>query len=433
MTGYLLIVLIAAAVTGACMPACRSLAMRVGALAEPDDERRLHAVATPLLGGVAMCIGLVVSLAVAVFLPQFQGIFRSSEPLGVALAALVITGVGVVDDLFEISAPSKLIGMVIAGSVLYLLGVVMYYVRVPFFGILSLSPDLVPLLTVLWVIGMANAINFIDGLDGLAAGIVAISAAAFFLYADRLFEAGQLPGDSLGPLVAAITVGICVGFLPWNVSPARVFMGDAGAQLLGLLLAASTMVVGGRADPTSTFQGQTYFFVAPLFIPFVILAVPMFDTALAIVRRTVNRRSPALADRQHIHHRLVDLGHGPRRAVVILWSFTLLFSALALAPVYISGRWPLIPLSLGFVAIVLFAVLHNDSTLWRKNRRTGHHPAELAKAGVIDLSSRRQQLAHQPNAPAGPDAQPSGLSGGLSGGLSTSAISTPIADASPDR
>jgi UDP-GlcNAc:undecaprenyl-phosphate/decaprenyl-phosphate GlcNAc-1-phosphate transferase len=170
-------------------------------------------------------------------------------------------------------------------------------------------------------------------------------------------------------------------------------MGDAGAQLLGLLLAASTMVVGGRADPTSSFKGQTYFFVAPLFIPFVILAVPMVDTLLAIVRRTVNRRSPAVADRQHIHHRLVDLGHGPRRAVVILWSFTFLFSALALAPVYISGRWPLIPLSGGFVAVVLFAVLHKDSTLWRANRRTGHHPAELAKAGVIDLSTRRQQQA----------------------------------------
>ncbi len=397
MTGYLLIALIAAAVTGACMPVCRNLARRIGALAQPDEERRLHAVATPLLGGVAMCVGVVVSLAVAVLLPQFQGIFRSSEPLGVALAAVLITGVGVIDDLFEISAPSKLIGMVVAGSVLYLLGVVMYYVRVPFFGILSLSPDLVPLLTVVWVIGMANAINLIDGLDGLAAGIVGISAAAFFLYADRLFEAGQLPGDSLGPLVAAITVGICVGFLPWNFSPARIFMGDAGAQLLGLLLAASTMVVGGRADPTSTFKGQTYFFVAPLFIPFVILAVPMFDTLLAIVRRTVNRRSPAVADRQHIHHRLVDLGHGPRRAVIILWSFTMLFSALALAPVYISGRWPLIPLVGGFVVVVLFAVLHKDSTLWRANRRTGLHPTELVKAGVIDLSTRRQQqTAAQP-------------------------------------
>jgi UDP-GlcNAc:undecaprenyl-phosphate/decaprenyl-phosphate GlcNAc-1-phosphate transferase len=398
MPGYILITIIAALVTGAFIPACRLLARRIGAMAHPDEHRRLHAVSTPLLGGVAMCLGVVVSLSVALFLPQFQGIFRSSEPLGIALAAVIITVVGVIDDVYEISAPSKLIGMVIAGTVLYLLGVVMYYVRIPFVGILSISPDLVPLLTVLWVIGMANAINLIDGLDGLASGIVGISAAAFFLYADRLFKAGLLPGDSIGPLIAAITVGICLGFLPWNFSPARIFMGDAGAQLLGLLMAASTMVVGGRADPSSSFQGQTYFFVAPLFIPFIILAVPMFDTTLAIVRRTIGRRSPTVADRQHIHHRLVDLGHGPRRAVVILWSFTLIFSTLALAPVYISGRWPLAPLLAAFVGTIAFAVLHKDSTLWRRNRaRIGNHPADLAAAaaaaGVIDLAERRQQLA----------------------------------------
>ncbi len=396
MNGYFLIAVIAATVTGAFMPVCRSLAIRYNVMAKPDADRRLHTVPIPLLGGVAMCLGVVVALTAALFLPQFEGIFRSSEPLGVAMGALLITGMGVIDDKFEISAPSKLIGMVISGTALYLLGVVMYYVRVPFVGILSLSPELLPLVTVLWLVGMANAINLIDGLDGLAAGIVGISAAAFFLYADRLFKAGQLPGDSIGPLIAAITVGICVGFIPWNFSPARIFMGDAGAQLLGLLLAAATMVVGGRADPTSSFQGQTYFFVAPLFIPFVILAVPMFDTALAIVRRTVNRKSPAVADRHHIHHRLVDLGHGPRRAVVILWSFTLIFSALALAPVYISGRWPLIPLSLGFLTTVAFAVLHKDSTLWQRRRqnRSGLHPADLAAAGVIDLASRRQQVGN---------------------------------------
>jgi UDP-GlcNAc:undecaprenyl-phosphate/decaprenyl-phosphate GlcNAc-1-phosphate transferase len=394
MPGYILITAIAAVVTAAFIPVCRVLARHVGAMAVPDGFRRTHAETTPLLGGVAMCLGVVISLTAALFLPQFQGIFRSSEPLGIALAAVIITIVGVIDDIFEISAPSKLIGMVIAGAALYLLGVVMYYVRIPFVGILSISPDFVLLLTVLWVIGMANAINLIDGLDGLAAGIVGISAAAFFLYADRLFKAGLLPGDSIGPLVAAITVGICVGFLPWNFSPARIFMGDAGAQLLGLLLAASTMVVGGRADPSTSFQGQTYFFVAPLFIPFIILAVPMFDTALAIVRRTVSRRSPALADRHHIHHRLVALGHGPRRAVIILWSLTLTFSTLALAPVYISGRWPLVPLLAAFVATIAFTVLHKDSTLWRRNRmRTGDHPADLAAAGVISLAERRQQLA----------------------------------------
>jgi UDP-GlcNAc:undecaprenyl-phosphate/decaprenyl-phosphate GlcNAc-1-phosphate transferase len=367
MAGYFLVAVCAALVSTALMPLCRAIALRFGVVAQPDDERRLHTVATPLLGGVAMCCGVLAALGLAAALPQFDGVFASSsELIGIGIAAVVITTVGVIDDVLEISAPAKLAGMVAAGGVLYALGVVMYYVRIPVLGILSLSPDLVPLLTVLWVIGMANAINLIDGLDGLAAGIVGISAAAFFLYADRLFDNGLLPGDdNSGPLIAAITVGVCVGFLPWNFSPARLFMGDAGALLLGLLVAASTMVVGGRADPSSTFRGQTYFFVAPLFIPFVILAVPMIDTLLAIIRRTVAGKNPALADRHHIHHRLVDLGHGPRRAVVILWSMTLIFSGLALVPVYISGRWPLIPLGIAFVATLAFAILHKDSSLWQ--------------------------------------------------------------------
>jgi UDP-GlcNAc:undecaprenyl-phosphate/decaprenyl-phosphate GlcNAc-1-phosphate transferase len=393
-SGYLLIAAFAALSTTALVPLCRLLAVRFGVVAKPDEHRRLHAAPTPMLGGVAMCFGVLAALGLAVFLPQFDGIFRSSsEPIGIAIAAVLITLVGVLDDVLEISPPAKLAGMVVAGTALNLLGVVMYYVRIPVLGILSLSPDLAPLITVLWVIGMANAINFIDGLDGLAAGIVGISSVAFLLYADRLYEAGMLPGENnIGPLIAAITVGICAGFLPWNFSPARLFMGDAGAMLLGLLVAASTMVVGGRADPSSSFRGQTYFFVAPLFIPFVILAVPMFDTALAIVRRTLSRRSPAVADRHHIHHRLVDLGHGPRRAVVILWSLTFLFSSLVLVPVYISGRWPLIPISIAFLATVAFAVLHKDSSLWRRSIRSEQHPSVMAQEGVIDLAARRAAL-----------------------------------------
>jgi UDP-GlcNAc:undecaprenyl-phosphate/decaprenyl-phosphate GlcNAc-1-phosphate transferase len=373
------------------------MAFRFDVLAQPDNERRLHVKPTPLLGGVAMCIGVVVALTAASVLPQFEGVFSgSSEPLAVAIGAIVITLIGVIDDVLEISAPAKLIGMVVAGTILYLLGAVMYFVRVPFVGILSLSPEFLPLVTVLWVVGMVNAINFIDGLDGLAAGIVGLSAAAFFLYGDRLFDAGLLPGDNIGPLIAAIVVGVCAGFLPWNWSPARMFMGDAGAQLLGLLLAASTMVVGGRADPSSSFRGQTYFFVAPLFIPFVILAVPMADTLLAIVRRTVNRTSPARADRHHIHHRLIDLGHGPRRAVVILWSFTAQFSALALAPTYISGRWPLIPITACFVATIIFAVLHKDTPFRQRLavKRAAKSDASLGlpasvPEGVIVLAQRR--------------------------------------------
>ncbi len=402
MLKYIVVALVAAVVTGGLIPVARWIAVKYGVVAEPDAERRLHKQTTPLLGGVAMCVAVLVGLTVASFFTEFDGIFRSSaEPFGIAIGAIIITIVGVIDDVFEISAPAKLAGMVVAGTALTFFGVVMYYVRVPFLGILSLSPEFVPLLTVMWVIGMANAINLIDGLDGLAAGTVAISAGAFFLYGDRLFKAGLLPGDNIGPLIAAITVGICAGFLPWNFSPARIFMGDAGAQLLGLLLASSTMVVGGRADPTSAFRGQTYFFVAPMFIPFIILAVPMFDTAFAIVRRTISGRGAAIADRQHIHHRLIDLGHGPRRAVIILWSLTAIFSSLALLPTFISSRWPLIPLGILFLLTLAFAVLHKDSKIWKSRTSVSpNHPAELAAQGIVDLTTRRAERAERTETPA---------------------------------
>ena len=199
--------------------------------------------------------------------------------------------VGAIDDLREVSPPAKIAGQVLSGSILSLLGVTMLYFRVPFasYEYVVLSPDLAPLVTVLTVVVMANAINLIDGLDGLACGIVMIAGAALFLYADRLFKAGLLEGSNMGPLVAAITVGICVGFLPHNFNPARIFMGDAGAMFLGLLLATTTITVGGRtADP---FSGQTYFYFAPLAIPLVILGVPIFDTAFSFVRRLVKRQS----------------------------------------------------------------------------------------------------------------------------------------------
>ena len=149
-----------------------------------------------------------------------------------------------------------------------------------------LSPDLAPLVTVIVVVVFANAINLIDGLDGLAAGIVIIAGTALFLYSDRLFKGGFLEGGNIAPLVAVIAVGICVGFLPYNFNPARIFMGDAGALFLGLLLATTTITIGGRAD--YQYPGTTYFFYAPLFIPIVILGVPILDTAFSLVRRVVS-------------------------------------------------------------------------------------------------------------------------------------------------
>jgi UDP-GlcNAc:undecaprenyl-phosphate GlcNAc-1-phosphate transferase len=311
--------------------------------------------------------GLLAGLAIATVVPQFDPVFRgNSEALGIVLGATIILLVGVLDDVLELSAPAKAAGMVLAGSVLSLLGVSMLWFRVPFGGIVSVSPDLAPLVTVLWVLALANAVNFIDGLDGLAAGVVAIAAGAFALYSDHLFELGRLGVDnnSIGPLVAVVALGMCLGFLPFNVHPARVFMGDAGALLLGLLMACWTLLVGGGTHEAAT--GSTYFFLAPLLIPLIIMGVPVLDLAFAVVRRASKRVSPAVADRNHLHHRLERLGHGQRRSVFILWAWTAILSGLVLATVYTEQGDALMPAAVAALAVLLFTVLHPEA---RRSRR----------------------------------------------------------------
>ena len=382
MVGYSIVLAVAAVTTYLVTFGVRRVAVRIGAVVRPDD-RRVHEKPTPTAGGTGMYLGFVLAMGVAYFIPQFDPVFNgSSEPLGVVLGATVIFLVGLVDDLREVSAPAKLAGMVLAGSVLYFLGVTMFYFRIPFADFVSLSADLVPLVTVFWVMGMANALNLIDGLDGLAAGIVAIAGAAFFVYGDRLFDAGLLPPDNVGPLVAIVAVGICVGFLPHNFHPARVFMGDAGSLLLGLLMAASTMVVGGRT--ADQFSGQTYFFFAPIFIPFFILGVPIFDTLFAIVRRSRRRSGFHVADKEHLHHRLMRLGHGHRRSVVILWAWTAILSGLVLVPTFTNEGNAVIPFAVAGLGVALFTLFHPGA---RQKAEVEMEDPPLAP--VVPLDERR--------------------------------------------
>lgn len=347
------VVLAAGVVTLAVTPVFRWLSFRVGAVQRPD-ERRVHTQPTALLGGAAILMGVLAGLATAWLRADFDEVFRNSTvPLGVALGALVIYGVGQVDDLREVSPPAKLAGSVFAGSILSIAGVSILFFRIPFGGLLSLSPDMSALLTVLWVIGMSTAINYVDGLDGLAAGIVAIGSAALLLYCERLAGAGAIAADNPGPIVAAATLGACLGFLPHNFHPARIFMGDAGALLLGLLMAAATIAVGGNTD--TPFSGQTFFFFAPLFIPLVILGVPIIDTAFSIVRRARRGTGVTVADKDHLHHRLMRLGHGQRRSVLILWAWTVILSAIALFPTYRRGQGDLyIPAAIAIAALLLY-------------------------------------------------------------------------------
>ncbi|MGI9646020.1 MAG: glycosyltransferase family 4 protein [Ilumatobacteraceae bacterium] len=356
---YLLIGAVAAVTTFVVTPLVGGFARARGWVVEPN-ERSVHTTPIPDVGGVAMLVGFFVALLTAMLLGRFDVIFEdNSEPIGIALAALVVFATGFFDDIFDMAPPGKVTGVVLAGIILVWFGVTMFYFRVPFFDVIILSSDWTPLVTVLWLLGMTQAINFIDGLDGLAAGIVAIGSGAFFLYAIKLSDLGLLSDRNVGPMVAVITAGICVGFLPHNFNPARIFMGDSGAFLLGLLLAVSTSVVGGRADPnTQDFVGQTFFFFAPLAIPLLILGVPILDTAFAIVRRASKRQALDVADKGHLHHRLMNLGHGHRRSVLILWTWTALLSGFVLYPVLTDDNPSYLSLGIGALAIVLFTVLH---------------------------------------------------------------------------
>jgi UDP-GlcNAc:undecaprenyl-phosphate GlcNAc-1-phosphate transferase len=404
---YLLIGGVAALTTIVATPAVGWLARRRGWVYLPN-ERTVHTKPLPDVGGLAMYIGLVVALATASLMNDFELLFSSnSEPFGVLLAATIIFGVGFTDDVREISAPAKVTGTVVAGLALWWFGVVMFSFRLPYYGAIVLSEDLKPLITVLWLIGMSQAVNLIDGLDGLAAGIVAIAAGAFFLYSQELTDLGLLDAGNIGPLVAIIAVGVCVGFLPHNFNPARIIMGDGGALLLGLLLAVSTSVVGGRADSfNQEFIGQTYFFLAPIAIPLLILGVPILDTLFAIVRRATGRRALASADKGHLHHRLMNLGHGHRRSVLILWVWTALLSGFVLYPTLTGQNPTYLPFGIAALAVVLYTVLHPSVRQRRRANGRGPDASSLPPPSGVPRTPASRPVSSPDTPSATPSATP---------------------------
>jgi UDP-GlcNAc:undecaprenyl-phosphate/decaprenyl-phosphate GlcNAc-1-phosphate transferase len=367
---YGVILLVAAGSAWVLTFPARRIAVQIGYVAQPDD-RKVHQRVTPEAGGVAMFVALLVAFAVAASIPALGPLFRgTSEPLGLILGAAAIFVVGIIDDFRDMSAPAKVAGQVLAATILYFMGVTWFQFKVPLAGLVLLSPEWTPLLTALWVIAITNAVNLIDGLDGLAAGVVAIASGALAVYGLHLQHLGNLPTDNIGPLIAVVTCGICLGFLPHNFHPAKIFMGDAGALLLGLLMAASTMLIGGRSASTAVGgvaggvggvagrSGQTYFFFAPLFIPFFILGVPIVDMAFAFVRRTANRTGFSTPDKNHLHHRLLRLGHGHRRSVLILWAWTVLLSGFILFPLYVSSVNAIVPFGALALGVVLYTLFH---------------------------------------------------------------------------
>ena len=350
MTPYVVVFLAAAATTCVATPLVRRLSVRLGAIAQPSD-RMVHEKPTPSMGGLAMFAGVLVALTVAAQLPFFDGLGRSrAQWLAVVTATSVIVFFGAVDDIKGLSAPSKLAAQIFSAGLLALGGVQLLFFVFPGQGVLSLTADLAVPLTIVLVVAMLNAINLIDGLDGLAAGIVAIAAASLFAY---MYRSPGAFGDASGAaLLAAVAAGVAVGFLPWNFHPARIFMGDSGAMLLGMLLAAATIFGVGR-NPYPPTGGDLAILALPIFLPLLVLAIPFLDVILAIVRRVRRGSGLAHADKEHIHHRLLDLGHSHRRAVLLMYLWSALISACALAVAFIDSRAVIGVVALGALLIFL--------------------------------------------------------------------------------
>lgn len=333
---YLVVVVAAGVVTAATTPLVARLARRLGAMDHPGGPRKIHRYATPTLGGVAMLVGFLAAILTASLLPEFDALFAStSEPIALVVGALVIVAIGIADDLVGLPPTVKLAGQIVAALVVAVFGIQLAYFWIPGIpgvDILVLSTDLGLLLTVLALVAMINAVNLIDGLDGLAAGVAAIAGGAFFLFAMRSGMVSEAIPSS-APLVAAMVVGVASGFLVHNWHPARIFMGDTGAMLLGLLLGAGGVSYVGRTPAPSDVD---FYGAMPLLIPALILAVPFVDTAYAVFRRILRRAPISLADREHLHHRLLRMGHSHRGAVLVLYYWSAVAAFGSVAPVFLT-------------------------------------------------------------------------------------------------
>jgi UDP-GlcNAc:undecaprenyl-phosphate GlcNAc-1-phosphate transferase len=335
---YLLVGLTAAVLTFLFTGLVRKFALRWGAVAHPR-KRDVHTVPIPRLGGLAMYLGVCGGMLLAHQLPVLRrGFEYTLDPVAVLIGGGLIMLIGMLDDRYELDSITKLAGQTTCAGILVLFGLQWIVQWVPWGGsdgvngtVLILDQNQGTLITVLLVVTMVNAMNFVDGLDGLAAGIGLISASATLAFSLHLLDQSGGDVNNYAPaLIAATLAGACLGFLPHNFQPAKIFMGDSGSMLIGLMLAASITSASGRVPQLG--QSETIALLSPVVVVAAVLFVPLLDLLMAIVRRTRKGLSPFHADKMHLHHRLLELGHSQRRAVLLiyLWAALLAFGAVAL-------------------------------------------------------------------------------------------------------
>jgi UDP-GlcNAc:undecaprenyl-phosphate GlcNAc-1-phosphate transferase len=416
MREYVLTLLVAAAVTYVLTPLVRRFAIAVGAMHAARD-RDVHVVPTPLLGGLAMYAGLAAALVVASQLPSLNSVFADTNMArGLLLAGGLVVVMGFVDDRWGMGAISKLAGQVAAGVILVWSGAEVTWLPAPHGTTLGLTSDQQIAVTILVVVITINAVNFIDGLDGLAAGIVGIGAAAFFAYYFTLTHRLGLP-DQAGPaLASAVLAGICLGFLPHNYHPARIFMGDTGAMLIGLLLAYAPISSLASLDPGSLtdYAAGTavnrFGAILPLLLPAAIMLIPYADLLMAVIRRARKGMSPFAPDRKHLHHRMLDIGHSHRTSVLIMYLWAALFAG---SVVWLSiAQTPLLVLvivTVGAMLALLFVSMPRLRPWWRAGAQPATGPGaagEGAAAPAAALPTGAHARRPAPRTPARPDPAP---------------------------
>lgn len=388
---YLLILILAAVITYLLVPLMHRVSLAVGAMTA-IRARDVHKVPIARLGGVAMYVGFVLSLLIASRIPYLNNVLDwNSAAWAIVIGAGIICAIGVLDDVWDLPWYAKLAGQVLAAGVMAWQGVQL--VTVPLLGLTVGSTRLTLFATVIAVVMVANAVNFIDGLDGLAAGVVCIAAAAFFMYAYYLTRESN-PGDytSVATAVVAALVGICIGFLPHNFHPARIFMGDSGALTLGTVIAGAAILVTGQIDPANTNTSQSIPAYMPLLVPMMLLVIPLVDLIWGVVRRLSQGKSPFSADAGHLHHRLLRHGHSHTNAVLVLYMWTAVASFSAVAAVMFPMRFVL-PVALTALAVDIVITGRLLSRRRRRLARRAQAAVDAAIAKERGASDERVQAA----------------------------------------
>ena len=364
----MLAILIAFVVSFALTPVVKILAQKLGAMDVPGEARRVHDHPIPRMGGLAIFLGFIVSMLLFVDITQ--------EVRGILLGSIIIVITGVIDDIISLRAWTKFLIQILAAVIAVLHGVVINVVSNP--NVFS-SQEAIVLgwlaipLTVLWIVGITNSVNLIDGLDGLAVGVSTISSVTMLVIA-------LLVADAPVALVLAALAGACIGFMPYNLNPAKIFMGDTGALLLGYVLA--TMSVMGLFK---------FYAVVSFAVPLLALAVPLFDTIFAFCRRMLKGQSPFHPDRGHFHHRLIDMGLSQKQAVAILYSISAILG-LAAVVITTSGEIKALILILGFcICAVVWAFVYGKL---HKNK-TPDAPAVSKPEAKADISAESEEIKHE--------------------------------------